>query len=131
MRLVGLSVGVHIGEALNLLSVLNRVHKLNMRLVDFELDLKVVDSFCSSKHNITEFGDIIIFIITPALSLCCADKMAAALGHDNFTWWDAIPHGLLLQNMMLPRTPCSALAADSSFVVYHPLSKLLLIYRSV
>ena len=51
---------VHIGEALGLLSALEWVHELNLGPIDFELDAKkVVDNFLSTKHDGTEFGDII------------------------------------------------------------------------
>jgi ribonuclease HI len=46
---------VKIGEALGLLSALNWVHELNLGLVDFELDSKVVvDNFHSNKIDDTE-----------------------------------------------------------------------------
>ena len=51
---------VHIGEALGLISTLEWVHELNLGLVDYEMDAKrVVDSFLSSRHDVTEFGIII------------------------------------------------------------------------
>ncbi|MCI09836.1 cytochrome P450 [Trifolium medium] len=51
---------VHIGEALGFLSALQWVHELNLGLVDFERDSKlVVDSFHYHRKNFTEFGAII------------------------------------------------------------------------
>jgi hypothetical protein len=51
---------VYIGEALDLLSALEWVHVLNFGPIDFELDAKRgVDSFLSTKHDATEFGNII------------------------------------------------------------------------
>jgi ribonuclease HI len=57
---ISLLCEVHIGEALGLLSALEWVHELNLGPIDFELDAKkVVDNFLSTKHDGTEFGDII------------------------------------------------------------------------
>jgi hypothetical protein len=51
---------IHIGEALGLLSALNWVHELQLRLVDFELDSKqVVAQFSSPNFDVIEFEDII------------------------------------------------------------------------
>jgi len=51
---------VHVGEALGLLTALKWVHELILRPIDLELHAKkVVDSFSSSKNDITEFGMII------------------------------------------------------------------------
>lgn len=51
---------VIVGEALGFLSALEWVHVLNLGPIDFELDTKrVVDSFLSTKHDATEFGNII------------------------------------------------------------------------
>jgi len=47
---------VRVGEALGLLSALEWVQELNLGPIDFELDVKkVVDSFLSSRHDVTEF----------------------------------------------------------------------------
>lgn len=47
---------VHVGETLGLLSTLKRVHDLNLGLVDFELDSKlVVNNFYSNKLDAYEF----------------------------------------------------------------------------
>jgi len=49
------------------------VHELNLGCVEFELDAKrVVDSFLSSRHDVTEFGSI---IQTRVLSLCGDKQM--------------------------------------------------------
>jgi hypothetical protein len=51
---------LHVGEALGLLSVLEWVHHLHLGPIDFEFDVKkVVDSFSSAHHDVTEFGMII------------------------------------------------------------------------
>ena len=51
---------VHIREGLALLSALEWVHELNLGPMDFEMDAKkVVDSFLSTKHDVTGFGNII------------------------------------------------------------------------
>lgn len=51
---------VHEGEALGLLSAIKWVSKLQLELVDFQLDSKVVvDTFHSTVPNRYEFGVII------------------------------------------------------------------------
>ena len=57
---ISLLCEIHVGEALSLLSALVWVHELNLGPMDFELDAKkVVDNFLSTKHDVTEFGNII------------------------------------------------------------------------
>lgn len=54
-----ISCDIYIGEALGLLSALEWVDELNFGYVDFKLDSKkVVDSFMSRKHDVSEFGAI-------------------------------------------------------------------------
>jgi hypothetical protein len=53
---------VRISEALDLVSVLKWVYELNLGLVDFELDSKiVVDSYHLNNHDVSEFGEIIAY----------------------------------------------------------------------
>jgi len=43
-----------------LISALEWMHELNLGPIDFEMDAKImVDSFLSSRHDVTEFGIII------------------------------------------------------------------------
>jgi hypothetical protein len=52
---------VCIGAALGLPSAIMWMHKLNLGLVEFELDSKIVmDNFHSNKFDTTGFGEIII-----------------------------------------------------------------------
>jgi len=73
--------GVHIGEALGLLSALQWVHDLILGPIDFELDSKkVVDSFASNKHNAIEFGSIVQFYENSSVEF--VRRQANAVAHE-------------------------------------------------